>query len=115
MIHPVLEDPDVHLSIDGTGIFTPKTGRGKACVKIFGLNQRQALVEYRKEAYDDTKDKVIALATALHDQSPDVPKRVAKLLDIKMGKRAYTAAARSAIQQEMEVLGPFFRLLGVIS
>jgi hypothetical protein len=112
LIHPVLQDPEQHLSVDDTGIFAAKTPEGKICIDIFGLNVREALVECRRAAYRETKDKVIALLSALHYNAPEVGSRLSELLDIKSGKKPYSAPARVAIQKEYEILKPAFDLFG---
>lgn len=40
-----------HLTVDKTGVITPHTDEGKTCCKVFGLNDRQALVQERIVAY----------------------------------------------------------------
>ena len=112
LIHPVLQDPEQHLSVDDTGIFAAKTPEGKTCIDIFGLNVREALVECRRAAYRETKDKVIALLSALHHNAPEVGSRLSELQDIKRGKKPYSAPARVAIQKEYEILKPAFDLFG---
>jgi len=59
LINPVSEIPENHLQLDETGVFSPrnKSPKGQACIDVFGLNVREALVEGRKKAYEDTKAK----------------------------------------------------------
>jgi len=104
----VLQDPEKHLSVDDTGIFEAKTPEGRTCIEIFGLNVREALVECRKATYGETKDKIILLLQALHDNSTEIGSRLSELLDIKGGKKPYSAPARVAIQKEYEILKPAF-------
>jgi hypothetical protein len=106
LIHPVLQDPEQHLSVDDTGIFAAKTPEGRTCIDIFGLNRREALVECRKATYRETKDKIIALLNALHHTAPEVGSRMSELQDIKGGRKPYSAPARVAIQKEYEILKP---------
>jgi len=112
LIHPVFQDPEQHLSVDDTGIFAAKTPEGKTCIDIFGLNVREALVECRRTAYRETKNKVITLLNALHHNASDVGDHLNELLDIKRGKRPYSAPARVAIQKEYEILKLAFDLFG---
>lgn len=50
LIHPH-EDPEKHVDINlQTGIFVPKTERGKQCIQLLGLN-REKLAEKRRDLY----------------------------------------------------------------
>lgn len=110
LIHPGLQDPEHHLSVDETGIFAAKTLEGETCIEIFGLNMREGLVDYRKAAYTETKNKIMILVAALLLNSPEKETYLTEFKDIKAGKRPYSAPARAAIQKGLEVLSPFLDL-----
>lgn len=94
LINPTSEDPSAHLVVDEkTGIMLYKTDRGKMCVKIFGLNIRDFLIEDRLKAIAEvttTLDKIL--------HNPDEGERLKalqKLKKIKEGKFAFSAAAHA--------------------
>lgn len=102
LIHPVFQDPERHLEIDYTGIFTFKTPEGETCIEIFGLNIREALVECRKKKYCQTKDQVQLLTGDLFSNPRKAQDRIRALMDIKKeGKEPYAAPGRAAIQKEL--------------
>lgn len=55
ILNPLVDDPADHLMIDSTGIISEITDNGRECLKVFGLNRREALVTARKETYDGAK------------------------------------------------------------
>ena len=112
LINPTNQDPAVHISVDDTGVFGGKTDEGKTCIDIFGLNDRDALVDSRIRMYRDTMNKILALAVALHFGCGDKATALLKeLKEIKEGRQPYTAAARVAIQEGGARLEPLFQVL----
>jgi hypothetical protein len=77
LIHPVLEDPERHLAIDDDAMFEALTPEGQKCIDVFGLNDREALVDSRKAVFRETKDKVLLLAQAAYHGSQEVRPRLA--------------------------------------
>ncbi len=60
LLHPVYDDPSKHLELDKLGaIIKPrkKSLRGKACIDIFGLNDRE-LPSGRRTTYKTIRDKM---------------------------------------------------------
>jgi hypothetical protein len=51
LLNPLVDDPEKHFIIDGTGILTGVTERGKKCVELLDLN-RDALVDARRRIYE---------------------------------------------------------------
>lgn len=112
------DDPQKHLIIDDeTGLMIPLSDRGKMCIKILGLNQRDQLVMARKT----TRDRAELLLTKLLDTARDLanPQRnitdvfnrlvaqIDELIGIWMGQEACTTAARQTFTSKgfsLEVL-----------
>lgn len=110
LINPVFEDPAEHLKLDKTGAFNALTDQGQACIDIFGLNIREALVESRKNFYDSVKNDVDMLIIHLINRSNEVKKRLGKIKDIWEGKGAYSVAGLLAIEERSPVLRTIFEL-----
>jgi hypothetical protein len=88
------DDPSKHLAIDiGTGLMIPLTERGRMCIEIFGLNQRDQLIEERKRAID----QAILLIQQL-DKGNDST-TLEKIKAIQQGKRSYTMASLSVFKK----------------
>jgi len=96
LINPTQEDPEMHLSVDAnTGLMNELTSRGKMCIRIFGLNVRDRLVEDRMKAINDVKAQIDII---LHNPDSAAKKRAMdELREIKEGKRSYAAAGRAAL------------------
>ncbi len=103
LINPVFDDenPEKHLELDLTGLFNPRnqSPRGRACINIFGLNLREELVDARKEVYEATKVQVKMWLLASAYESQEAAKHYAYLMDIKLGKKSYSAAGRLALEK----------------
>ncbi len=112
LLHPVDDDPSKHLSIDETGVFTADSDRGQACIDMFGLNIRAALVKRRKGTYTEVENMIFCLASALHFGSTE---KVEEYLDDleawKAGRKYHSAAARVAIMKDTERLAPLLKFL----
>lgn|GEM_PF-2669924 len=112
LINPLEEDPDEHLLLDETGVFSHKTPRGKMCIDLLGLNDRD-LPNDRRATYKYTRLLVTAL---LEEASKDMnSQRTKELLDevhcIQSGARPFTMAARLAIRQTLGPILPMLQLL----
>lgn len=112
LINPLLEDPSEHLKIDRKGIAIPMTERGETCIKVFGLNLREALVEDRRKTYTRVRDQVMQLANSLHSDSPDVEERMADLAAVKDAKEAYSAVGELALREQRKLFGVLISKLG---
>lgn len=112
LVHPARENPAEHLKIDGLGVFHPKSDRGKTCIDIFGLNDRD-LPNERKNKYDDIKLKMQLLARAMsyNPNGGEAKQLMNRLLKIRAGCDAYTAAARKAISDSLNNL----KVLSILS
>lgn len=100
LINPTQQDPEDHLAIDpATGVFIPKTREGQVCIDVFGLNDREALVEARKRVMDDVTS-LLGIMFVHMTHAPDVATtKLQRLLRIKAGHEPYTAAARTALRE----------------
>jgi hypothetical protein len=96
LIHPIDEDPENHLEVDNIGVLHSKDDRGEKCIEIFGLNLREALVNERKNIYDDVKDKAKLLIIARANGAP-TERYENEILAYKAGVKPYSIAGRKAI------------------
>ena len=120
LIHPFLDSPEPHLTIDHTGVIGYKTDVGRACVEIFDLNRGRLPVRRRK-----VYTSVVAILTAavlLRSQIADTKRPreedkrqlVEYLSDIKahmVGEAEFSMAGRRAIQDSPNLLKPLASLL----
>ncbi len=91
------DDPSKHLAVDiDTGLMIPLTERGRMCIAIFGLNQRDQLIEERRRA--------IREATLLLQQlaKGDNPKTIEEVQSIVQGKRSYTMASLAVLAKAID-------------
>lgn len=96
------EDPSTHLEIDCLGIVIAKTDRGHACNEVFGLNDREALVRKRQEAFEDATEAVVALFDAARAKEPErITRSLKRLQRFADGEAAYAAAGRAGIKQAL--------------
>lgn len=100
LINPVADDPSNHLEIDETGVIVAKTDRGEMCKRIFGLNEREALLNARKECINNTKNALTlaSMAAAAGDET-QLRTHIAAFERIKEGAAAYSAAGRFVLCQ----------------
>lgn len=99
LLNPMIDDPVEHMEINREdGIIIPKTPRGCATVKVFGLNMREQLVEARLRCIQDTQllvDRVKLLLSK--GELDDAHWMVARLCSIASGREPYSAAGRVAL------------------
>lgn len=110
LINPVLQDPQEHLELEENGLFKGRSPEGRACIDIFGLNVREALIESRKHVYKSVKNDVDMLIIHLFNRSDEVQNRIAEIKKIWEGGKAYSAAGRLAIKERAPVLEQIFNL-----
>lgn len=105
LIHPVLENPEEHLEVDETGIMNAKNGseKGKTCIDIFGLNVREALQVARKDCYDNVKARICIFAIQFINRNTN---DISYVKEIQQGRKAYSAAARTALRHCYSRLQP---------
>ncbi len=101
LINPVAEDPDMFLYIDDLGKIYEKNDseKGKVTIEVFGLNNRESLLNARKKEYNSVRLKM-RFFLAMEDNDPKKTEQSVELKDIKKGEEAYTMAARKAIADE---------------
>jgi len=106
LINPTVEDPGQHLRIDSNGIYRELTERGKACIEIFGLNDREALIEERKRTHKRVSSMINAALASFsmldHPASRDevrarVEEAMAEVSQAETGAMPYAAAGRCAL------------------
>ena len=98
LINPVLEDPSSHLEVDETGVIVANSDRGKACIDIFGLNDREHLRNARARCIKSAKNIVLAasVAASSHDEA-DLSEQLQLLKEIKTGEAPFSAAGRVSL------------------
>jgi len=108
-INPLQEDPSLQLKFEDTGMVIPLGPKGERCVEMLKLN-RDALVEERKETYDNVKMK-FEKYMGLKDVDPESPMLKTELEEYSLGKRKFAAQARVAISRaKTEVLSKLQKL-----
>jgi hypothetical protein len=90
------DDPSKHLAIDiDTGLMIPLSERGQMCIEIFGLNQRDQLVQERRRAIRE------ATLLLLHLAKGDDPNTLEEIKSIVIGKRSYTMASLAVLSKAL--------------
>jgi len=98
LINPVDQDPSEHFTLDvETGIMSWISEQGKMCINIFGLNDREVLVEGRKNINLHVK----ALLNLVINQK--CPKAFLSLKKIKEGKVEFSFAGRKALEKYKDI------------
>ena len=97
LINPLTEEPDGHLEIDSIGILHAKDERGQKCIDLFGLNLREALVNERKNTYEDIKDKMMLLIIARMNGG-QTQKYENEITAYRIGSKPYSVSGRKAIE-----------------
>jgi len=113
LVNPVLQKPEEHLKLKRNGLFKECSPEGKACIDIFGLNVREALVENRRGVYRSVRNDVDMLIIHLINKSDEVKDRLAEIKNIWEGKKAYSAAGRLAIKERAPVFEQIFPLSNI--
>jgi uncharacterized protein (TIGR02646 family) len=100
LINPLEENPETHLNVDvETGIMEAKTPAGQKCIDIFGLNDRDAILQGRIATL-----KIVALAvnrvtnnTIEKDKSEGI-KAILEILEYINGRKEFSLAARCLLR-----------------
>lgn len=98
LIHPVIDYPEQHLKLNDVCAFEGLDDRGRTTIDVLGLNDRD-LPNERMEVYRTVRKQVGLLLQVrnVEELTESGPALVTKLLALKNGSGAYTAAARKAI------------------
>jgi len=98
LINPIIDNPETHFKLNvETGILGSLTDRGKTCIDIFGLNERDPLRHARRSAYRAAKALLVELINS--NDETDVKKCIRELCEIIVGKTPYAIAGREAIKK----------------
>jgi hypothetical protein len=97
------DDPAKHLRFDtDTGLIGWRTERGEMCVKIFGLNVRQELLDGRKNTVSDAENLFARIIH--HRRDPErLRETLARLRAMREGRSPH-AMAGCAVIRELEPL-----------
>ena len=98
-LDPKDDDPEDHIGVDlKTGLLTYKNNskRAEMCVKIFGLNKRDQLVDERRTAINEVKAKWVELAFSSPEAVADVRRELDKMVQ---GNLSHTLARRAQFQE----------------
>lgn len=105
LLNPIDEDPADHLEVDETGVMIAKTDRGQACIDIFGLNAREALVVARSECIQNTKSRFYMMiadflrAYSQRDKENAIREYSKKAKKIETGELPYSACERLVLRE----------------
>lgn len=93
LLNPVNDEPTEHLILNELGILDWKNGRGEACVKILGLNER-GLPDARRDRYHDARDSygLLLRALAVDPEGNEAQRLNKKVLSILEGRQPHTMA-----------------------
>lgn len=113
LLHPLDDDPADHLVFDPvTGLLGHRSPRGEACIRIFGLNTREDLVEERRRAYYRLMNTVDSVMAKFRSGGPELQDNLREILSYKSGEAAYCIAGRKALE---DCRGPFENLMNVLT
>jgi hypothetical protein len=110
LIHPADpedDDPEDHLGVDTrSGAFFGKSGspRGKACIEVLDLNDRDQLLPARLDAIA----RVLLLVSQIILTPGGSPAALAELMAMKRGSEPHTLARRAKLSEISAQLGPVF-------
>lgn len=114
LLNPLFRDPKEHFAIDETGVICSRTDEGGMCVRIFGLNLREALVHDRAEAIYNARNAIHALVTSCAQRNvEEIREQYKKLERIKSGAAPFAMAGRFVLDRAASDFASFFELLGV--
>jgi hypothetical protein len=98
LLNPTAKKIEKHLIVNEKGFIIPQTTEGKICCKVFGLNERQALVQERMDAYMTGKDSVLRYLNARgHNDVDGAAIHLKTMLEYEVGVKPYSAAGRAGI------------------
>lgn len=102
LVNPILEDPEIHLLLDETGVLAAKTARGQMCIDLLGLNDRD-LPHARRRRYKEVRDLMGKLFGEFGSgDNARAEETLARIKEIKNGSGEYTMAARKAVADAKE-------------
>lgn len=105
LINPMDEDPSDHLEMDELGFLKAKTDRGQTCIDVFGLNDREPLLNDRAKCIRDTTLQLsLASLDAVRNNEEDVRRALAEFERIQTGVVPFSAAGRVALRSSKENL-----------
>jgi 5-methylcytosine-specific restriction endonuclease McrA len=106
------DNPENHLAVDTRGVMIAvnESRRGKMCIKLFGLNAKDQLLDSRRKQKERIEFRLLKLANACQEiANPEksqkeifeaIVKECNFFIDIYRGKEAYTAAALSQLNRK---------------
>ena len=110
LLNPVEEDPSAHLEVDDTGVIIAKTDRGQKCIDIFGLNDREALRDARRECIKNTKSRIqsmilkVWMASRQRDEEDAMREFFEKVEEIESGAAPFSACGRLVLHESRNKL-----------
>jgi hypothetical protein len=98
------DDPENHLEMDKTGVLASKTTRGRICIDLLGLNDRD-LPNARRERYLEVERLVRDWYVEAQRQNQHIADELyERITKIKNGFGPYTMIARKAIKDTIEAM-----------
>jgi hypothetical protein len=102
LINPSEVDPADHFEFLPNGSIVPKSPRGEATLKVFGLNEREDLLEARADAFGNALAVFNEWMNSII-RSPEQGKAFARRVNqMWSGAEPYSAVQRLAINQTLE-------------
>lgn len=107
LINPLSQDPndnpENHLEMDKSGVLASKTERGRICIDLLGLNDRD-LPNARREKYKEVERLVTDWYIAAQQNQPTADELYERINKIKKGFGPYTMIAKKAIKDTIEAI-----------
>jgi hypothetical protein len=98
------DDPENHLEMDKSGVLAAKTTRGRICIDLLGLNDRD-LPNARRERYLEVERLVRDWYVEAQRQNQHIADELYdRITKIKNGHGPYTMIARKAIKNTIEAM-----------
>jgi hypothetical protein len=102
LINPSELDPAEHLEFCPDGNVRPKTPRGEATLKVFGLNSREDLIEARRLAFRNAVSSFREWQSAINYSSEQASETAHRINLMWSGAEEYSAMQRLAISKTIE-------------
>lgn len=102
LINPVTDDPTDHLDINlKTGFMAFRTPRGKACIEVFGFNERNGLPQERMSVHQEALALIVRFFTS-YKGSEDEKDSFLELCKYVSGKKPHSFVGRKTIMSKSE-------------
>jgi uncharacterized protein (TIGR02646 family) len=105
LLNPRIDDPTEHLIFDASGTISWRTERGRRTINLLGLNDRDGLLEARKETCSDLRGMYVRRMAAAVDGNIALFDELTKQIDThRDGKKPFSATTAVLIREIDELL-----------